>query len=39
VLLAVCHDWLVADAGALRLRARIVVFDCAMIPNSLIYPA
>jgi len=39
VLSAVCHDWLVADAGALRLRERIVVFDSEMIPNSLIYPA
>ncbi len=39
VLSAVCHDMLVAEAGALRLRERIVVFDSEMIPNSLIYPA
>jgi 3-phenylpropionate/cinnamic acid dioxygenase small subunit len=39
VLSAVCHDLLVADAGRLRLRERIVVFDSEMIPNSLIYPA
>ncbi len=39
VLAAVCHDVLVAEAGQLRLRERIVVFDSEMIPNSLIYPA
>jgi salicylate 5-hydroxylase small subunit len=39
VLSAVCHDVVVPDAGRLRLRERIVVFDSEMIPNSLIYPA
>jgi 3-phenylpropionate/cinnamic acid dioxygenase small subunit len=39
VLSAVCHDRLVRDDGAVRLRERIVVFDSEMIPNSLIYPA
>ena len=39
VLVAACHDLLVRDAGQVRLRERIVVFDSEMIPNSLIYPA
>ena len=39
VLAAACHDLLVPDAGRLRLRERIVVFDSEMVPNSLIYPA
>jgi salicylate 5-hydroxylase small subunit len=39
VLSAVCHDVIVPEGGALRLRERIVVFDSEMIPNSLIYPA
>jgi 3-phenylpropionate/cinnamic acid dioxygenase small subunit len=38
VLAGVCHDLLVQDAGALRLKERIVAFDSEMIPNSLIYP-
>ena len=39
VLSAVCHDLIVEDAGRLRFRERIVVFDSEMIPNSLVYPA
>ena len=39
VLVAACHDLLAEDAGQLRLRERVVVFDSEMIPNSLIYPA
>ncbi len=39
VLSAVCHDLIVEDAGQLRFRERVVVFDSEMIPNSLIYPA
>jgi 3-phenylpropionate/cinnamic acid dioxygenase small subunit len=38
VLAGVCHDLVVQDAGALRLKERIVAFDSEMIPNSLIYP-
>jgi 3-phenylpropionate/cinnamic acid dioxygenase small subunit len=39
VLSGVCHDWLVAQEGRLRLRERIVVMDSEMVPNSFVYPA
>lgn len=39
VLCGVSHDLVVRDAGRLRFKERIVVFDSEMIPTSLIYPA
>ncbi|MGH6708783.1 MAG: aromatic-ring-hydroxylating dioxygenase subunit beta [Bradyrhizobium sp.] len=39
VLCGVSHDVIVRDAGGLRFKERILVFDSEMIPNSLIYPA
>jgi 3-phenylpropionate/cinnamic acid dioxygenase small subunit len=39
VLCAQCHDTIVREDGRLRFKARVVVLDTEMIPNSLIYPA